>query len=595
MNASNQITRILTIDDNPAIHEDFRKILVDEKNQHELNDAAASFFGVEAPTTSGKIDADLDSALQGKDGYAMVQKAVLAGRPYTLAFCDMRMPPGWDGLTTIEHLWKADPNLQVVICSAYSDKTWADITDRLGHSDQLLILKKPFDNAEVLQIAVALIEKRRLMDAANLKREELELAVEDRTQKLAAAREDSERLIDAIDSVLIQVDSSHVVRRWNHQAMQLFRVSAGEAIGTKFSDLPVEWEHDGDLKSLVMDPSLETSKRVVATLQQPFNGSRVVNAVIYPVCVDNKYEGKLVLASDQTEQRLLEQQLNQASKLESVGQLAAGVAHEINTPMQYISDNLNFVQAKFERLIQYVDKAKEFVAAAESSPIGPSAIGPMKRLAVDLKLDKISTQIPEALSDSVDGVGHVAKIVKAMKELSHPGGDEMINVDINRVIQSTVTVSTNEWKYVARTELDLASDLPLVMGFPGELNQVFLNLIVNAAQAIRENAESPDQTGKIAIRTYADKESVFVEIEDTGGGIPQSIRGRVFDPFFTTKEVGVGTGQGLSISHNVIVHKHNGQLAFDVNEGVGTTFNIRLPLNPEQTKLQSQSEHLVTS
>ncbi|EMI52132.1 response regulator [Rhodopirellula sallentina] len=181
--------RILIIDDNPSIHEDFRKILTVDRETQSLADAANAFFGDDEGGSNDieggpPLEVELDSAYQGQEGYQKVLSAMMEGRPYTLAFCDIRMPPGWDGLTTIEHLWQADPNLQVVICSAYSDNTWADISRRLGRSDRLLILKKPFDNAEVMQLAVALIEKRRLINAASVKQVELEAMVQERTQQL---------------------------------------------------------------------------------------------------------------------------------------------------------------------------------------------------------------------------------------------------------------------------------------------------------------------------------------------------------------------------------------------------------------------------
>lgn len=575
---SSSIPRLLVIDDNPAIHEDFRKILVSSDDQQDLADAALAFLGDDAGLGSSfpTLEIELDSAHQGEEGYKKVVEAVRTRHPYTLVFCDMRMPPGWDGLTTIEKIFEADPNTQVVICSAYSDNTWGDISERLGLSDRLLILKKPFDTAEVLQMAVALIEKRRLIDAANIKQEELEQVVEERTRNLELSRSNSERLLTAIDSIMLRTDADGIVRRWNSAATDIFGVDPADAVGRPVDSLPIKWE-DGSALSALTDTKDQSKRRLEMRFIDAEENSRVIGFSSYPVYDGHEFSGSLILGADLTENRLLEQQLHNALKLESVGQLAAGVAHEINTPMQYIGDNLEYVKTKFDKLIAYVKSSIELLEAAQEQSFEPERVEEMQASAKKLKLTRLFEQVPEALSDSIEGVAHVSRIVRAMKELSHPGSDEKSPVDINRALETTLTVSANEWKYVADIEKDFEPDLEPVLGFPGELNQVFLNLIVNAAQAIADVTEDGDK-GKIILRTKKSKTFVRVEIEDTGGGIPDRIRERIFDPFFTTKAVGKGTGQGLAIAHSAIVQKHAGRITFEVAEGVGTTFIIELPI-----------------
>lgn len=571
-------TRILVIDDNPAIHEDFQKILVSVREKSGLADAAFAFLGPDVEECTPTIDVELDSVLQGEDGFQKVQKSVEEGRPYTLAFCDMRMPPGWDGLETIENLFAADPNLQVVICSAYSDNTWEDITRRLGQSDRLLILKKPFDNAEVLQIAVALTEKRRLIDAASLKQEELEQIVKERTQKLDEARLESERLLTAIDSIMIRTDTRGMVKRWNARAAKIFGVDADAAIGQEFAAIPINWDDPTELDDLLSGSDCRSSRRMELRFTDVDGNTRVVGFSSYQIHDDGDANGVLVLGADLTEHRILEQQLHNAQKLESVGQLAAGVAHEINTPMQYIGDNLHYVETKFDKLIEYLNGTVEFVALADEREFEADKVAGLQEIEGKLKLPRLVKQIPEALSDSIEGVEHVSRIVQAMKELSHPGGEEKVPVDISRALDTTMTVSTNEWKYIAEMETEFEPELAPIYGFPGELNQVFLNLIVNAAHAISEVTDGGEKgRGKITLRSMKKNGVARVEIADTGGGIPDSIRERVFDPFFTTKPVGKGTGQGLAIAHSVIVQKHGGNLSFEVEEGVGTTFIIEIP------------------
>lgn len=240
--APNSKNRVIIIDDNPAIHEDFRKILVTNDSDKELREAEAAFLGKAfVEEADDDLLIDLDSAMQGDEGFCKVQEAVQQKRPYALAFVDMRMPPGWDGLTTIEKLWEADPDLQVVICSAYSDNTWADIRRRLGRSDRLLILKKPFDNSEVLQMTAALIEKRRLKDLALTSCFVAGKTLSETQKQLSHAQSDSERMLIASESIMIKVDSNGVIQRWNPAATIAFGLPKSQAIGRQASKLNIQW------------------------------------------------------------------------------------------------------------------------------------------------------------------------------------------------------------------------------------------------------------------------------------------------------------------------------------------------------------------
>lgn len=269
----NSKNRVIIIDDNPAIHEDFRKILVTDDSDSELRKAEAAFLGEEYLEASGEdLYIDLDSAMQGEEGYEKVQESIKQNRPYALAFVDMRMPPGWDGLTTIEKLWETDPDLQVVICSAYSDNTWSDIRRRLGRSDRLLILKKPFDNSEVLQMAAALIEKRRLTDLAAMNRAELGKILSDSLKQLSDAQSDSERMLIASESILVKIDSAGVIQRWNTPAETAFGVSKSEAIGNRLYELQIKWE-DEDCASRFFDPDSMLAEPEIKSRFQDKQGS----------------------------------------------------------------------------------------------------------------------------------------------------------------------------------------------------------------------------------------------------------------------------------------------------------------------------------
>jgi len=281
---------------------------------------------------------------------------------------------------------------------------------------------------------------------------------------------------------------------------------------------------------------------------------------------------------DVTDQRRLENELAQAQKLESVGRLAAGVAHEINTPVQFVSDSVSFVREAMDDLSQIVDRYRELRTATEQGANVAEAAKAAEEAEDDADLDYILENAPVALDRARDGLGRVAAIVRSMKEFAHPDRKEMAQVDINQAISSTLVIATNEYKYVAEVETSF-DELPLVNCYAGEINQVVLNLIVNAAHAIGDVVKGTDAKGRITVSTRVLDDQVEIAIADTGKGIPVDVRARIFDPFFTTKEVGKGTGQGLAIARSVVVDKHGGTLHFETELDRGTTFFIRLPIH----------------
>lgn len=284
---------------------------------------------------------------------------------------------------------------------------------------------------------------------------------------------------------------------------------------------------------------------------------------------------------DISQELIFEAQLRQSDKLQAIGQLAAGIAHEINTPMQFVGDNTRFLQESFTDFINLAQKQSELLDAAKQADVTPDLVLEVEKIAEDIDIEYLTEEIPLSIQQSLDGLDRVAKIIRAMKEFSHPGVDDLVMTDLNKEIETTITVARNEWKYVAEIETDFDPDLPLVPCLPGEFNQVILNLITNAAHAIADViGDSSDTRGKITLSTQRDGDWVRLMVTDTGSGIPKENRERIFDPFFTTKEVGRGTGQGLSIAHNVVVEKLGGSISFETETGQGTTFIIRLPIEP---------------
>ncbi len=285
------------------------------------------------------------------------------------------------------------------------------------------------------------------------------------------------------------------------------------------------------------------------------------------------------IVRDITERKQLEAQLAMVRKLESIGQLAAGIAHEINTPLQYVGDNVQFLQDAYKECMLLLQKYECLLEATKNEVVSATLIEEVQATASTPYIQYLAKEIPKAIEQSQQGVEHVSKIVCALREFSHPGSEEKSAIDLNRAITTTSTISRNVWKYVADVVTDFDPNLPPVSGFPGELNQSILNLLVNAAHAIGEVVgDSGARKGTITISTKHEGDWATIRLHDTGSGIPEAIRSRIFDPFFTTKKVGKGTGQGLAIVHSVIVEKHGGTINLETEVGRGTTFILRLPL-----------------
>ncbi len=301
-----------------------------------------------------------------------------------------------------------------------------------------------------------------------------------------------------------------------------------------------------------------------AFIIKPFNVEQLI------ITVNNISEQKKSLK----EKEILHAQLLQAHKLESVGQLAAGIAHEINTPTQFVSSNVGFLADAFAD----IQKMVETLVKASAAKVLSSDVLQQALEAADWPY--LEKEIPQAMEQSREGLSRVTHLVRAMKEFSHPGDKEAEFVDINHLIETTATVARNEWKYSSDLQFDLAPDLPEVLCRAGEIGQVFLNLLVNAAHTITDKLGRTPEGGKglITITTKVDGNSVVIQFADTGCGIPDSARAKIFEPFFTTKAVGRGTGQGLAIAYDVVTRKHGGTLSFSTAVGEGTTFTVRLPI-----------------
>ena len=279
---------------------------------------------------------------------------------------------------------------------------------------------------------------------------------------------------------------------------------------------------------------------------------------------------------DIRERKALERRVLQAQKMESVGQLAAGVAHEINTPIQFIGDNLRFLRDAMADLLEVVEKAEDLLALQGGE--GPAEFRKCKE---DRDLDFFKEEVPAALEQSLEGLKRVGEIVEAMKSFAEPERGVKDSMDVNESLKKALAVCQGQWKSVARVEMDLQEDLPPVQAHAVQLEQTFFILLVNAAQAVgaRRKEEGREEKGVIRVRTRNLGDSVEIRVEDEGTGIAEELRNRIFDPFFSTKGVGIGSGRGLAYAHSIVTKAHGGEIFFETEKGKGTTFVVRIPLN----------------
>jgi len=405
--------------------------------------------------------------------------------------------------------------------------------------------------------------------------------------ELRKAHAEVELLLMSIPSILIGVSSEGNVIRWNISAETTFEINSNDVVGLSFRKCGIRWDWDKVVKLISECREKNKLTHLHNIMYKQKNGKDgFLDISITPITgnTDDRVDF-LILGIDITKHKIMESQLLQAQKLESIGQLAAGIAHEINTPTQYVSNNIQFLKDTFSEINTLLGKYSSLYEASKKGTITPKLLNEIGDAIKEADVEYLTEETPKAINQSLEGLESVAKIVRSMKDFSHPGTEEKEAIDINKAIESTITVSRNEWKYVANVETDFDSNLPLVSCFPGDFNQVILNIITNAAHAIADVvAEKKTDKGLISIRTRLDGEWVEISMSDSGAGIPEEIRANIFDPFFTTKEIGKGTGQGLAITHFAVVEKHGGTITLHTEVGKGATFIIRLPISASKFK-----------
>jgi two-component system, NtrC family, sensor kinase len=497
-----------------------------------------------------------------------------------MVMLDVSMP-GADGLSQCRAL-KHDPRTgQLPVALVTSRSSPADVVAGMA-AGAVDYIKKPFDGDELrirvrtqIQLHEALLSQRQLEAALRQDEEELHA------------------LYDAARDAFLTLKPPH----WrfsacNRAAVELFRASSkGEFLQLGFDDLSPQNQPDGSLSArtgrLWIEKALRDGSSKFDWVHRRRDGEEFFSNVVVSRVEHRGQRFLHATVRDLTERRRIEADLAHARKLEAVGQLAAGIAHEINTPTQYVSDSLHFLEEAMRDLLLLTSRYREACGA-----LGPGHEKLLEELqaAEELAdLDYLVESAPPAFGRALEGMGRIATIVRSMKEFAHPDQREKTATDLNRALEATVVIARNEYKYVADVVTELG-ELPRVLCYAGDLNQAFLNLLVNGAHAIAERVKGTGDRGELRIKTGLQGDEVRIDFSDTGTGIPEEIRGRIFDPFFTTKEVGRGTGQGLTIARSVVVDKHHGSLSFSTCLGRGTTFTILLPVDGKPAARESQPQ-----
>lgn len=559
--------RILIIDDNPSIHEDFRKILgpADVSLAKELDAEEAALFGDKADA-SRPWSFQLESAFQGQEGLEKVRAAYSRGEPYAVAFVDVRMPPGWDGIETITRIWKEFPDLQIVICTAYSDYSWDEISKSVGSTDQMLVLKKPFDNVEVLQMAHALAKKWQLTQLARRQMEELDALVNQRTSELRAAntrltgevaertaaeqalRRSEERFSKAFQSspvpMIIQKPDGNGCLDANSSFLELIGANLENVVanGMKL------WA-DGATGEAVREKLQARSvvRNLAATIRTAQGETREVL-----IAAENLELGgtpyHLLILQDISDRVRLENELRQAQKMEAVGRLAAGIAHDFNNILTVILGNTS-MQLRNPHLDEKLAASLEQVERAAERATG------------------LTRQL----------LAYSRKQIIQRRPLS-----------LNEVVEQTVAMLRRLIGEHIALDMQLAADLPPIFADPSSVDQVIMNLALNARDAMHDGGKLTLATVLVEIDETARARNpeahlgrhICLAVKDTGNGMDAATVARIFEPFFTTKAPGQGTGMGLATVYGVL-KQHGGWIEVESAPGRGTTVRVFFPLSTD--------------
>ncbi len=533
------------------------------------------------------------TVLEAADG-AVALQLFRRHRP-DVVLSDIVMPE-LDGLSLLKIIRDESPDTPVLMLSGAGSSEDIIATLRLGAHNYL---EKPLHNKEVIVHAVhkafdfIRLEKIRADYQINLERavaektiklqQELEARAETERQ-LVKSQKEWVRTFDAIPDLIAIIDPDFNIVKANKAMLDVIGTSELESGSSCFLKL----HNDAEIPSFCPHAQLlrDGKKHTVEIYEERLGGYYEITAVPYYGEDGVTLMGSVHIARNIDDRKAMESEregmqisLLHTQKLESVGQLAAGIAHEINTPIQFVSSNTDFLEESFKEIEKLVADYEQLLQGIEKDQAIENLAEKVVHIRQKADWEYLAEEIPKAIRQNREGLKRVASIVMAMKEFSHPGSEEKESRNLNDIIKTTGVVTRNEWKYVAKLEMNLDENLPPVMCYSDDIGQVFLNIIVNAAHAIEDKLGSnPDGVkGTIQVTSKATAGHVEVSIRDSGTGIPEKGLQKIFDPFYTTKKVGKGTGQGLAIAWNIITQKHGGELRVKTKEGIGTTFIMRIP------------------
>ncbi|MDJ0763767.1 MAG: ATP-binding protein [Myxococcota bacterium] len=489
-----------------------------------------------------------------------------------------------EALTSIEQI---PPHVLIFAASAETGvDTLLNRASVLDPTMQVLAVGDPgaAANEASYKVGSTQIVSREELLAAPLAIVEKALACFSERESAAGHQDDTasygDKLLACISSALIGLNGYGVVRLWNSTTQDTFGLPGPKALGRPFAALPIEWR-DEDVVDKIYEASLRETPTRIDDLRfvGPSGKERFLGMTVNPIPGRNPARrGMLILARDITDVKAVSARLLNAQKLESIWELAGGMAHEINTPLQYITDNLDFISDAIRDITSIIEKIQPAMEQCGAHEEMAAEMRTLKEKIEQSDVSYLAEETPLAIDQTREGITHISKIVGAMISFSAPNSLDKVAVDINQAIGSTLTISAPQWKEVAEVETDLQEGLPPVHGMPGDLNQAFLHIIVNAAQAISERAQQAGgHHGKISIKTRSDGDGIGVSIADNGMGIPDDVLPRIFEPLFSTKEVGSGHGQGLTVARAVIVEEHGGDIQVHSVTGEGTEVTMRLP------------------
>ena len=542
--------RILLVDDNAAIHEDFKKVLLDSQVRNDaLDDAEAMLFEEKPRSRRPAAQFTIDSAFQGQQALEKLRKAIAEGLPYALAFVDVRMPPGWDGVETIERLWQEDPSLQIVVCTAYSDYSWEKMSERLGVSDNLVLLKKPFDNVEVLQVAHALTKKWLVTRQANWRFDELEAMVASRTSEIESANSEialsEERFSKAFrNSPIAQAIQTLNAQRFvdvNDAFLAMTGFTRGEVTGRTPLELRLCLDYETRFLQSVRDG------RVVRNMEAQIGGRdgelRTALVSLEPLTIAGEPH-ILLMAQDISARLQLENQLRQSQKMEAIGQLSAGIAHDFNNLLTIIQGH----------------------ATLHRNTAG------------------VSREVAASLSQISSAAERAAEVTKKLLTFSRRNLVRPRVINLNDTIHNLGTMLHRLLGEKIEVRTTLADGLRAVFADITSVEQVLMNLTLNSRDAMPDGGAITVSTSNLtfgadAATRHPDArpgEFICLSVTDTGTGMDEATRSHIFEPFFTTKGTNSGTGMGLAIVYG-IVKQHDGWVEVDTAPGKGTTFRVYLP------------------